>query len=240
VEACRRCRLHGPQQRAFGQAPPSACLRRRRAPPRHRGAATPSTRWADARISARRLSRRAGAKSARVRLIVFPGVLRPPSDSALLCGVLARLAGDLTGRAVLDLFSGTGILGLTAARLGARVTAVDISRRAVACAWLNARLNRLATRHAARRVRGTRVPTGACSSTASASARRSTCSRVGGCCWCSRASPGRRGDGSPSTASSRRRSLSTWGAWARSPPSDWITARARRCRPLARRAHGRS
>jgi release factor glutamine methyltransferase len=79
-----------------------------------------------------------------VRVIVFPGVLRPPSDSALLGGVLARLAGDLTGRAVLDLCSGTGILGLTAARLGARVTAVDISRRAVACARLNARLNHLA------------------------------------------------------------------------------------------------
>jgi release factor glutamine methyltransferase len=79
-----------------------------------------------------------------VRIIVFPGVLRPPSDSALLGGVLARHAGDLTGRAVLDLCSGTGILGLTAARLGARATAVDISRRAVACARLNARLNHLA------------------------------------------------------------------------------------------------
>ena len=78
-----------------------------------------------------------------MRVVVFPGVLRPPSDSALLGGVLARHAGDLTGRAVLDLCSGTGILGLTAARLGAHATAVDISRRAVACAWLNARLNRL-------------------------------------------------------------------------------------------------
>jgi hypothetical protein len=175
--------------------------------------------------------RRGDCRVARVRSLracassSSPECCGRPGDSALLCGVLARLAGDLTGRAVLDLCSGTGILGLTAARLGARVTEVDISRWAVACAWLNARPNRLATRHAARRVRGTRVPTGACSSTASASARRSTCSRVGGCCWCSRASPGRsrRGDGSPSTASSRRRSLSTWGAWARSPPSDWIT-----------------
>ena len=53
-------------------------------------------------------------------------------------------ADDLTGRAVLDLCSGTGILGLTAARLGARATAVDLSRRAVVNARLNARLNRLA------------------------------------------------------------------------------------------------
>jgi release factor glutamine methyltransferase len=79
-----------------------------------------------------------------MRVIVFPGVLRPPSDSTLLGGVLTRHACDLTGRAVLDLCSGTGILGLTAARLGARATAVEISRRAVACARVNARLNRLA------------------------------------------------------------------------------------------------
>ena len=79
-----------------------------------------------------------------MRVILFPGVLRPPSDSALLGGVLTRHACDLTGRAVLDLCSGTGILGLTAARLGARATAVEISRRAVACARVNARLNRLA------------------------------------------------------------------------------------------------
>jgi release factor glutamine methyltransferase len=77
-----------------------------------------------------------------MRIVVFPGVLRPPSDTALLGRVLA--AGDLTGRAVLDLCSGTGILGLTAARLGARATAVDLSRRAVVNARLNARLNRLA------------------------------------------------------------------------------------------------
>jgi len=73
--------------------------------------------------------------------VVFPGVLRPPSDAALLGGVMAR--HDLAERTVLDLCAGTGILGLTAARLGARATAVDLSRRAVANARLNARLNRL-------------------------------------------------------------------------------------------------
>ena len=77
-----------------------------------------------------------------VRIVVFPGVLRPPSDTALLGGVMAR--HDLAGRTVLDLCTGTGILGLTAARLGARATAVDLSRRAVLNARLNARLNRLA------------------------------------------------------------------------------------------------
>jgi release factor glutamine methyltransferase len=42
---------------------------------------------------------------------------------------------------VLDPFTGSGILALAAARAGAAATAVDVSRRAVACAALNARLN---------------------------------------------------------------------------------------------------
>jgi len=79
-----------------------------------------------------------------MRIVVFPGVLRPPSDAALLGRVMARHAGELTGGTALDLCSGTGILGLTAARLGARATAVDLSRRAVLNARLNARLNGLA------------------------------------------------------------------------------------------------
>jgi release factor glutamine methyltransferase len=79
-----------------------------------------------------------------MRIVVFPGVLRPPSDAALLGGVMARDGSGLRGREALDLCSGTGILGLTAAKLGARATAVDLSRRAVLNARLNARLNGLA------------------------------------------------------------------------------------------------
>jgi release factor glutamine methyltransferase len=78
-----------------------------------------------------------------MRIIVFPGVLRPPSDAALLGSVMARDGSGLRGREVLDLCTGTGILGLTAAKLGARATAVDLARRAVMNARLNARLNRL-------------------------------------------------------------------------------------------------
>ena len=78
-----------------------------------------------------------------MRILVLPGVLRPPSDAALLGGVMARDGSGLRGREALDLCSGSGILGLTAAQLGARATAVDLSRRAVLNAWLNAHLNRL-------------------------------------------------------------------------------------------------
>ena len=60
--------------------------------------------------------------------------------------MLARvLELELRGRtgapAVLDLCTGTGVLGVVAARAGAAVTAIDVSRRAVLCARLNARLN---------------------------------------------------------------------------------------------------
>jgi release factor glutamine methyltransferase len=46
-----------------------------------------------------------------------------------------------TGARVLDVCTGSGLLAVTAALDGAQATAVDVSRRAVLCAALNARLN---------------------------------------------------------------------------------------------------
>jgi release factor glutamine methyltransferase len=55
-----------------------------------------------------------------------------------------RLAAD---RDVLDVFTGSGALALAAARSGARsVTAVDLSRRALAIVRVNARRNRVRVR----------------------------------------------------------------------------------------------
>ncbi|MCY3694968.1 MAG: 50S ribosomal protein L11 methyltransferase [Chloroflexi bacterium] len=59
-------------------------------------------------------------------------------------GALRTLQGlDLTGRTVLDVGTGTGVLAIAAARLGAAaVTAIDLDREAVALARRNARRNR--------------------------------------------------------------------------------------------------
>jgi release factor glutamine methyltransferase len=74
-----------------------------------------------------------------VRVVTLPGVFAPISDSWLL----ARAVRDATapGARVLDLCTGSGVVGVTAALAGGAVTCVDVSRRAAACAWLNARLN---------------------------------------------------------------------------------------------------
>jgi release factor glutamine methyltransferase len=76
-----------------------------------------------------------------VRLVVPPGVFRPPSDAWMLVDALR--SQTLPPRAsVLDLCTGSGVLAVAAALRGARqVTAVDLSRRAVLTARLNARLN---------------------------------------------------------------------------------------------------
>lgn len=76
------------------------------------------------------------------RVVRLPGVYRPQTDTLLLALAMRR-EGIGPGTDLLDLCTGTGALALHAARLGARVTAVDISRRAVASARLNTALARL-------------------------------------------------------------------------------------------------
>lgn len=76
----------------------------------------------------------------RLRCWAPPGVYRPQTDTALLGRALRR--ERITRRTeILDLGTGSGALAVEAARLGGRVTAVDISWRALATAWCNARLN---------------------------------------------------------------------------------------------------
>jgi release factor glutamine methyltransferase len=80
-----------------------------------------------------------------MRLFTMPGVFAPRSDSRMLARAVADRVGP--GSSVLDVCTGSGIVAVAAALAGANsVTAVDLSRRAVACAWMNARLNRSAVR----------------------------------------------------------------------------------------------
>ena len=68
-------------------------------------------------------------------------MFRPRSDTWLLAAVV-RARPELPGGAVLDVCTGSGAVAIAAALGGARsVTAVDVSRRAVLTARINARLN---------------------------------------------------------------------------------------------------
>ncbi len=74
-----------------------------------------------------------------MRIITPPGVFRPLSDTRMLADQAWAFAH---GARVLDVCTGTGHLAVAAALAGARrVVAVDVSRRAVLAARLNARLN---------------------------------------------------------------------------------------------------
>ena len=75
-----------------------------------------------------------------MRIVRLPGVHRPISDAWMLADAMRRELHD-ERRRVLDLCTGTGVLAIAAAREGAEVTAIDLSRRALACVRLNSLLN---------------------------------------------------------------------------------------------------
>ncbi|MGW8764427.1 HemK2/MTQ2 family protein methyltransferase [Streptomyces sp. NPDC055815] len=75
-----------------------------------------------------------------VRVCRLPGVYAPQADTRLLMAQLRR--EELwPGVRSLDLCTGTGVLAVLAALRGARATAVDISRAAIAASRLNALLH---------------------------------------------------------------------------------------------------
>ena len=75
-----------------------------------------------------------------MRVITIPGVFQPRSDTWMLIeAVRAELRAP--GARMLDLCAGSGAVGVAAALKGAEVTSVDVSRRALLSARLNARVN---------------------------------------------------------------------------------------------------
>ncbi|MGX7828015.1 HemK2/MTQ2 family protein methyltransferase [Actinokineospora sp. 24-640] len=75
-------------------------------------------------------------------LLRMPGVYRPQGDTRLLCAAFHDANLPTAGH-VLDIGTGTGVVALTAARAGAKtVTAIDVARRAVLTARLNAWVHR--------------------------------------------------------------------------------------------------
>jgi release factor glutamine methyltransferase len=75
-----------------------------------------------------------------MRIMTLPGVFTPRSDSWMLARALCDRVRR--GQSVLDLCTGSGAIAVAAARCGAApVTAVDVSRRSVRTARINARLN---------------------------------------------------------------------------------------------------
>jgi release factor glutamine methyltransferase len=75
-----------------------------------------------------------------MRVITVPSVFQPRSDTWMLVAAMSE-QGLATGVKVLDLCTGSGVIGVAAALRGASVTAVDVSRRALLSARINARVN---------------------------------------------------------------------------------------------------
>ena len=73
---------------------------------------------------------------------VWENVYEPAEDSFFFAENLVVKKGET----VLDMGTGCGILGITAAKKAAKVVAVDISPHAVQCAKANAKLNEIANK----------------------------------------------------------------------------------------------
>ena len=75
-----------------------------------------------------------------MRVVTLPGVFKPRSDSWMLAEVVRERVGGESS--VLDVCTGSGVVAVSAALAGAgSITAVDVSRRAIVAARMNALIN---------------------------------------------------------------------------------------------------
>lgn len=79
-----------------------------------------------------------------IQIDVFPYVFPPDSPFSDSSHTIYDQIGDLSGKTVLDIGTGTGIQAIIAAKNGAKsVDAVDISEDAISCAIHNVQFNKL-------------------------------------------------------------------------------------------------
>jgi release factor glutamine methyltransferase len=79
-----------------------------------------------------------------IKIKVCPDVFPPQSNFSRSSKLLHTIFGDLSGKIVLDIGTGTGIQAIQAIKSGAKkVIASDISDKAVSCANYNVKLNNL-------------------------------------------------------------------------------------------------
>lgn len=77
-----------------------------------------------------------------IKIKIFPGVFPPKSDFSRSSIKMYSIFGNIKGKNVLDIGTGTGIQAIRAAKAGAKkVVAVDINNSAVLCAKENVAIN---------------------------------------------------------------------------------------------------
>ncbi len=76
-----------------------------------------------------------------VKVIICDDVYEPHDDTELILRTVIESERELKGKTILEIGAGTGIISIILAKKGARVTAIDISEKAVACIKFNAKLN---------------------------------------------------------------------------------------------------
>ena len=75
-----------------------------------------------------------------IQIEVAEDVYAPSDDTLLMLSAISPKAGQL----VLEMGTGSGIIALHCAKAGCKVTAIDVSEKALACARNNAQINYLA------------------------------------------------------------------------------------------------
>ena len=78
-----------------------------------------------------------------INIEICDDVYEPHDDTELLVSAILENETNITGKKVLEIGAGTGLISIILAKKGADVTAVDINEKAVECTKRNARINNI-------------------------------------------------------------------------------------------------